>query len=244
MDSYIDSPEAVQYGRYFFLHIEPLIGASEVFNVEALRQKVRLKYQAIEAGMMVTNTPRSVVRTGRSAVDDASDDLLGRLRRFYHYLQSLPDEANVDVAAFFAGGKLGNLSQYKPEDMLDRGDAVVRGFAAPTSAGMPNAAEWQAEIVLSTETLTAAINDKLGAANTSSTATSSLARARQEFLHVYNKVAKPAIRGLLAELGREHELRLYFRDMQVNEGRPRTPATPAEPVADAATADPPSDITP
>lgn len=237
MDSYIDYHEVAQYGRYFHRHSESLVGASAVFNVEVLRQLVLSKVEAVEAALSETNTPRSVVRTERSGVEEASEELLGRLRRFYHYLRSLPASASVDVAAFFANGKLGRISKSKPEDLLSRADGVMRGFAAPASAGVPNAAEWQAEIAQSRTNLASVVEGKLGANNQTSTAVGSLMRARDEFLHVYNKVAKRAIRGLLAELGREHELRLYFRDMQVHEGRP----TPGEPVPEAPEGDAPSE---
>lgn len=44
------------------------------------------------------------------------------------------------------------------------------------------------------------------------------AAARESFLHVYNKVAKKLIAGLLADLGREREYELFFTDLTVNEG--------------------------
>lgn len=47
----------------------------------------------------------------------------------------------------------------------------------------------------------------------------SLRQARTSFLAAYHKVARRLIRGLLAELGREHELRRYFRDLQATDER-------------------------
>jgi hypothetical protein len=229
VDTYIDNHEGVLYGRYFHRHSEPLVGASNVFNVGVLREIVLLRAENLHTAMTVADSPRSVVRTGRTEVDVASDEVLDRLRRFYYFLQSLPDSANVDVGAFFANRRLGNLSQQKPEDMMSRAETVLRGFTTPSSARVPNGVVWQTEIVDARTALADALVGKLGAANSTSTAVGSVARARAELLHVYNKVAKPAIRGLLAELGREGELRLYFRDLQVNEGRPRPPGTPAEP---------------
>jgi hypothetical protein len=239
VDPYIDNHEAVLYGRYFFQHSEPLIGASPVFNVEALRQLVLLKAEAIAAGMTVIDTPKSDVRTGRGVVEESNEELIDWLRRFHHYLQSLPASASVDVSAFFANGKLGKISKYKPEDMLARAETVMRGFTTPTSARVPSATEWQTDILLARTKLNDALTGKLGASNTASTSGGSLVQARAEFLHVYNKVAKRAIRALLAELGREDELRLYFRDLQVNEDRARPAEPGAEPIGDE-----PSEITP
>lgn len=229
MDPYIDNHEVILYGRHFFRHVEPLIGASQVIDVEALRQLVLAKVNAVEAAMTGADTPRSEVRTGRDAVEESNQELLDRLRRFYHYLQSLPASANVDVGAFFANRKLGKLSHHNAEDLVARADTVMRGFTTPTSAGVPNASAWQADILLARTRLDDVVSGKHGASNTASTSGGSLAVAREEFLHVYNKVAKRAIRGLLAELGREDELRLYFRDLQVNESRARSAGTPAEP---------------
>jgi hypothetical protein len=241
------------YGRYFGRHSETLVGASIIIDVEALRQRVLLRTDSLEAAMTVADSPRSEVRSGRTHVDDASDEVLDQLKRFYHFLMSLPASANIDVGAFFANRKLGKISKHKPEDMLSRADTVLRGFTTPTGIMVPNGDVWQSDIVLVRTTLASSLEGKLGAETSSSTTVGSLARARQEFLHTYNKVAKPAIRSLLAELGRESEFRLYFRDLQVNEGSRRTPSTPAEPgdqpsadqpAADQPSGDTPSDITP
>jgi hypothetical protein len=246
VDPYIDYHEAVQYGRFFYQNVTPLIGASDVFNVEALRQVVLRAVDAVEAGLTVSDTPKTVVRAGRGTVETFSEEMADRLRRFYYYLLSLPASANVDVAAFFADGKQGKLSQYKAEDMLSRADTALRGFTTPAGATVPNGTAWQADIVVARGSLANALEGKLGAANTASTSVGSLAQARTEFLHVYNRVAKPAIRGLLAQLGREDEFRIYFRDLQVNEDRAR-PGAPTEPGADPGTApigDDPSEIAP
>lgn len=244
MDPYIDNPEAILYAHYFFQHAEPLIGASQVVNVEVLRQLVLAKANALETRMTGVGAPRSDVRTGRDAVEELQEELLDRLRRFYHYLQSLPGSANVDVGAFFANRKLGKLSQHKAEDLVARADTVMRGFTTPTSARVPNGPDWQAEIVVARARLNDALQGKLGAANTATTSGHSVAQAREEFLHVYNKVAKRAIRALLAELGREDEMRLYFRDLQVNENRARPAGPGTEPGDDEPAGDEPAGITP
>jgi hypothetical protein len=247
VDPYIDNHEAVVYGQYFFQHVEPLIGASQVVDVEVLRQLVLLKVNAIEAGMTATDTPKSDVRAGRDVVEELNVELVDRLRRFHYYLQSLPASANVDVAAFFANGKLGKISSRKPEDVMARASTVMRGFTTSSGPRVPGGPEWQADILVARTRLNDAIQGKLGASNTATTSGGALIQAREEFLHVYNKVAKRAIRALLAELGREDEFRIYFRDLQVNESRPR----PTEPGADPGTGpgaepigDDPSEIAP
>lgn len=219
MDPYIDYREVSVYGRYFYRHVEPLIGASELVDVEALRRRVLARVEAVEAELLVVGGPRSVERLGRGSVGEASEDMRDHLRRFYFHLQSLPVRSGVDVAAFFTGGKLGRISQHKPEDLLAQGDAVLRGFTLPASATLPESARWQTEITASRQALDEAIHGKLSASNDASAGTGALSQARSSFLVVYNKVAKRMIRGLLAELGREHELRRYFRDLQVNEER-------------------------
>lgn len=219
MDPYIDYQEVSVYGRYFYRQSEPLIGASELVDVGVLRRLVLNRVEAVEAELLVVGVPKSIERLGRGNVGEASEEMRDNLRRFYFHLQSLPARSGVDVAAFFADGKLGRISQHKPEDLLAQGDAVLRGFALPSSATLPEATRWQGDIAASREILDQAIHGKLSAANGASAGVGSLSQARTSFLTVYNKVAKRLIRGLLAELGREHELRRYFRDLQVNEER-------------------------
>jgi len=89
---------------------------------------------------------------------------------------------------------------------------------------------WQADIRATRTALAEAVTGKHGASSGATRVVGSLGQARLDFLHVYNKVAKPLIRGLLADLKREHELRRYFRDMQVHEDRAAAPgATPPAP---------------
>jgi hypothetical protein len=219
VDPYIDYQEVSVYGRYFYRQSEPLIGASELVNVGGVRGLVLTTVESVETELQLIGVPRSVERTGRDSVGAATEDMRDHLRRYFFHLQSLPVRAGVDVNAFFTGGKLGRVATQKPEDLLSQADAVLRGFTTPTSAALPDAARWQAELIAARETLNQAISGKLGAVFTASTGTSALVQARARFLVAYNKVAKRLIRGLLAELGREHELRRYFRDMQVNEER-------------------------
>jgi hypothetical protein len=219
VDPYIDYEEVSVYGRYFYRQAESLIGASELVDVEMLRRLVLARVEGVETELLGVGGPRSVERLGRGSVGETTEEMRDNLRRFYFHLQSLPVRSGVDIAAFFAGGKLGRISQHKPEDLLAQGDAVLRGFTLPASSALPEATRWQTDISASRQALDQAIHGKLSATNSASAGTSSLTQARTRFLVVYNKVAKRLIRGLLAELGREHELRRYFRDLQVNEER-------------------------
>jgi hypothetical protein len=222
VDPYIDYEEVSAYGRYFYRQSEPLIGVSPLVNVAGVRGLVLTCVEGVETELQLVGVPRSVERTGRDSVGVATEDMRDHLRRYFFHLQSLPVRSGIDVAAFFPGGKLGRISQHKPEDLLSQADAVLRGFSIATGTGgapLPEAARWQAELTAARETLNLAISGKLGAVFSASAGTGSLVQARARFLVAYNKVAKRLIRGLLAEQGREHELRRYFRDLQVNEDR-------------------------
>ena len=72
--------------------------------------------------------------------------------------------------------------------------------------------------------LSIAITGKGDASADAFVATAELIAARKNFLHVYNRVAKPIVRGVLAHLGREDEFPLFFKDLTVNEGGSSTPA--------------------
>jgi hypothetical protein len=219
VDRYIDYREVSQYGRYFVDRAVELVGASPLVDVEALRQMVLAAVVAVEAGMHGTDTQQSSLRTERGGTDLSAEALADLLRRYYLYLQSLPPQVSFDLAAFFPAGKIKPVSSLKAEDLLSRADDVLRGFAMPANALLPGTATWQPQIVVARANLAGAVGSKLGAAHGASGATESLVQARERFLRVYLKVARPLIRGLLAELGREHELRRFFRDMQVQESR-------------------------
>ncbi|HWN69377.1 MAG TPA: hypothetical protein VNM90_17170 [Haliangium sp.] len=226
MDRYIDYREVSQYGRFFVDRMVELVGASPLVDVEAVRQLVLGAVVAVETGMLGTGTQQSSLRTERDGSETSAEALADLLRRYYLYLQSLPPQVSFDLAAFFPAGKIKPLSSLKAEDLLSRADDAMRGFAMPANALLPNAVTWQGEIAVARLNLAGAIGGKLDAAHGASGATESLAQARERFLHVYLKVAKPLIRGLLAQLGREHELRKFFRDMQVQESR--APGQPRE----------------
>jgi hypothetical protein len=219
VDRYIDYREVSQYGRYFVDRVVELIGASPLVDVEALRQRVLAAVVAVEVGLLGTDTQKSSLRTERGGTEASAETLGDALRRYYAHLQSLPPQVSYDLTAFFPAGKIGPVGSLKAEDLLSRADDVLRGFMMPANALLPGAATWQTEIVVAHANLAGAIGGKLSAAHGASGATGSLAQARERFLRVYHKVARPLIRGLLAELGREQELRRFFRDMQVQESR-------------------------
>ena len=226
MDRYIDYQEVSEYGRYFVDNILPLVGASPLVDVETLRRQMLGVVEVVEAYMQGANTQKSSVRTERGSIEVSVEDMRDILRRFYRFLQSLPTQTKLDMDAFFAAGKLGNLGQHKPEDVLALADGALRGFSAPVHAELPGASMWQADIRATRTALAEAVSGKHGASSGATRVVGSLGQAREAFLHVYNKVAKRLIRGLLADLGREHELRRYFRDMQVHEDRAAAPGAP------------------
>ena len=234
MDRYIDYREVSLYGRYFLERVLELVGASPMLDVELLRQKVLAKIVVVEDEQRGTNAQRSSLRTERGGTEESAEALADSLRRFHLYVQSLPAQVSIDLAAFFPSGNLGTVSGISPENLLMRADEVLRGFVAPANAEVPELAPWEVEIAANRLVLADAISGKHGAIHDTTGATSSLVQARRDFLHVYQKVARPLIRGLLAELGREHELRRYFRDMQIPDRRPPgTPEAPETPEAPA-----------
>lgn len=224
MDRYIDYQEVSEYGRYFFHQSVSLVGASPLVDVATLRQQVLAAVEALEALVQGAEVQKSSMRMERGSIDETLEQTLDVLRRFYRYLQSLPSSVMVDMAAFFIGGKLGNLGQSKPHDVLAQADGALRGFSAPVHAGLPAASAWQADILVARTALSQAIEGKYGASSGTTRAVGSLGQAREDFLHVYNKVAKRLVRGLLADMKREHELRSFFLDLQVHEDRAGAPA--------------------
>jgi hypothetical protein len=123
--------------------------------------------------------------------------------------------------------KLGNVSQMKPADLAQKAGEILRGFAAPANASLPDGAAWKARIENARAALVAALADKETTSAAAIQATQGLTAAREAFLVAYNGVAKRIVLGLLASLDRKDELPLFFKDLQVNERRPAAKPVPA-----------------
>lgn len=97
---------------------------------------------------------------------------------------------------------------------------------------LPDGAKWKTRLEDAQSALVAALSGKGSSTGMTIQGTAALVSARQGFLVAYNGVAKKLIGGVLTSLGRKDDLRLYFKDLQVNEsGRAKpvedSPATPA-----------------
>lgn len=217
-DDHIDYLEVGEYGEHFGEEGKKLIQASPLVNVEALIALVGGAVGKVNAELEKAGIKRSDVRTGRSGTEEAA--ALGRseIERFYNYLGSLDKDVVFDKEAFFPKGKLGALAALKPGDVKSRVEDVLRGFTAEANAALPEHAKWSQKLGAARDGLASALAGKGGARSVSIQSTAELVAAREEFLEAYNGVAKRLIRGLLASLKREEEMRLFFKDLQVNEG--------------------------
>jgi hypothetical protein len=222
-DRYIDAREASEYGRYLWARLELLIGVSQLVQIPAFRQLLLAAIEDVEAEYRSTRTQQSGVRTGRTSTSESAEDLGDVLRRFYHHLETQPDDVRIDRAAFFPNQSSGALSKLKPADLLARADEVLHGFTVPLNAVLPDAARWMSDITTRRATLGESLGGKHGAAHGNRRATSALQTARERFLHVYNGMAKRLVYVALAELDRLDEYRQFFLDLQVNEGGRATP---------------------
>ena len=113
---------------------------------------------------------------------------------------------------------MGDLGHLKPADLEAKAADVLRGFNTTKNKTITSLADWKTEIEAGRQTLANAISGKGSASGNAFVATAALIDARKNFLHAYNKVAKNIVRGLLAQLGRENEFHLFFKDLTVNEG--------------------------
>ena len=111
---------------------------------------------------------------------------------------------------------------------------ILDGFDAAAKAGLPDAAKWKGKLTTARNALDAAASGKGTATVQSIQRTAALVAAHEEFLAAYDGVAKRLVYGLLVHLGRTDEHRLFFKDLQVNEGG----AKPAP--GDGAPAQPPN----
>jgi hypothetical protein len=226
-DTYIDCFEVSEYTQYFIEQAITLIGASPLVNVDVLIVRVQAVEQKVEREVLASGLQRSLVRTTRGGIGEASEQMLGNIRRFHRYLQSLPPGTPMDAVAFFPNGYDGR--QRKAADLLAIGKQVLNGFGTPANASVPGAATWQTSFTQARDVLQRALSEKGNASRVSLEASSALEAARLEFLAVYNGMAKRLVRVVLQDLGREHELKRFFLDLQVNESGARSPEAPKAP---------------
>jgi len=234
-DSYIDVFEVDEYSQYFLEQSIALIDASPLVSVQALRDRVRARREAVAREILAISMQRSGLRISRSDTGEASEQMLDAIRRFHRYLQSLPPGTVMDAAAFFPKGYVG--TRRKAADLLAQGKQVLIGFEAPANASFPAVAEWKTTFTVAGVELEEALTGKGSARRATVTMTSSLQTARQQFVAVYNGLAKRLVRAVLQDIGREHEFRSFFLDLQVNEdgspafAEPESPEEPEEPDA-------------
>jgi hypothetical protein len=232
-DRYIDYFEVGEYGDHFVSEIVKLDGLSTIVNVQALRDKVQSAVAKVDAELAKAGITRSGVRTGRDTTTAAVAAAKDLIERFYYHLLAQPKSAGIDVEAFYPGKNLGSISELKPADLGGKLAGVLRGFDAPANVAAAGAlGSWQADLTAAIQALAAAEKGKGGARGDAINATADLAAAREDFLRVYNKVAKKAVQALLAVAARVGEYELFFKDLQVNEdGTPKkkAAAAPAKP---------------
>lgn len=236
-DRYIDYFEVGEYGDYFVSRSKELDGLSPLVDVPALRAKVQAAIDGVDAELGNAGIQRGDLRTGRDATATAAAEARDLIQRFYYTLLGLPASSGVDVAAFFPGKLLGDVTNLKPDDVKGRLVALLKGFdTAANKAAAASFGAWQEDLAAGRDKLAAAVTDKGGSLGTSVTGTAALNASRESFLRVYNKVAKKLVSGLLADVGREAEYELFFKDLTVNEGGKTAkkdagaPAGPGDPV--------------
>ncbi|HVK70510.1 MAG TPA: hypothetical protein VM694_38920 [Polyangium sp.] len=221
VDRHIDDGEVSEYGRHFVTEAKKLVGASDLVDVEKVITRVLGAVEGVETELAKARSQRSEVRTERGGTGEAEEVVREVVTRFHAYLRSLPKGTSFDFEAFFPGKKLGDVAALKPADLGAKAADVMRGFDVARNAGLDAFAPWKQEMAGARAALDGALSGKSGAANRSMTATAGLGAARAHFLKVYNQVAKPIVRGVLHELGRGEEYKLFFRDLTVQEGKAR-----------------------
>jgi len=216
-DTHIDYFEVGEYGDHFVSESKKLDNETTLVNVPALRARVAAAVAAVHSELEKADITRSALRKGRDETSASSVVLRKEIEKFYSYLGSLDDDVAFDKEAFFPGDKLGNLSQLKPADLRSRADDILRGFNVTANTQLPNAATWKTKLEKARDAAASAVQGK-GSSNTASIiGTAGLIAARERFLKIYG-VAKRLVRGALIDLERENEYRLFFADLQVNEG--------------------------
>lgn len=239
-DTHIDYNEVIEYGEHSIRELKKLAGLSQLVNVEFLIDLLKEVLIRFQEKRMQTTITQSRLRADRVDTEAAAAKMRDRITRFYSYLNSLdPEEVSFDLQAFFPGGNLGQLAALKPADVLAKADEVLRGFQAEENQSFPDRDNRLAKLLEAREALALALGEKEGKRGDAILDTSALNAAYEEFISLYSGTAKPVIRGLLNLLKRSDQLRLFFKDLQVNEGASagQSEPQPPEPTQDTAPAD-------
>lgn len=216
---YFDSMECGEYADHFLTEGKKLVGLSKLVDVELLLALVGGAAAVVDGELAKQGIKRSEVRTGRADLEAQASAGRKELKRFFKHLGTLDDDVVVDRQAFFPGAREGNLSRLKPADVQKKIKRALEGFAAPANAALPDKAKWQSRLEKARDGLAKALDQKTSVVGMKIVQTAELSAARKSFLATYNGVAKPVVRGLLKQLGRERELKRFFKDLTVNEGR-------------------------
>jgi hypothetical protein len=217
-DRYIDYDEVSEYGRHAATEIKKLEGLSDIVNVALLVSRVLGAVENVETELKKARSERSDLRAERGSTADAEEGVRDIVGRFYYHLRSLPKSVDFDFDAFYQGKNLGDLASLKPADLRAKAASVLHGFDTAKNKSVAGFASWKQDITTAHQAIDDTLTGKGGAQNRAFVATASLVAAREKFLQIYNGVAKPIVRGLLNDLGRGEEYRLFFRDLTVNEG--------------------------
>jgi hypothetical protein len=227
-DNHIDYLEVREYTDDFVTAAKPLIGLSDIVDVAKLCARVSAKADAVDTELEKQGIKRSGVRGDRKDVEAKTEALRKAITKFHSYLNSLDDDVTFDMNAFFQGGNQGMLAALKPADLVQRAGAILRGFEVKANVNLPDAEACKTKLAGARDALSTALGDKGGNVLASIQGTAELMAAREAWLNDYNGGAKRIIWALLAFLGRKNEYRLFFKDLQVNEGGGGTGETPEQ----------------
>jgi len=229
-DKYIDYDEVSEYGGHAAREIKKLSGSSDLVDADKLADKLADSVAAVESETAIARGQKNELRDKRGSTEDAYEEARDVVTRFYYHLRSLPTSVDFNFDAFYEGQTLGDTSKLKPADLRAKAGYILSGFDAPKNKSITTFASWKADISAAHDALNDALNGKGGAKKKTFVATASLIAAREKFLAFYHGVAKPLVRGLLNDVGRESEYKEIFRDLLVNEGATKdAPAPEATP---------------
>jgi hypothetical protein len=212
-DSYIDEREASEYGEYFYSESKKLEGLSEVFVISKLREKFRALLDAYQR-------ERSASAGGlvevRKTAEEATTEAREVLTRFFSFLGSLKS-GSIDKEAFFKKGKLGDVQKLKPADVQTKLETVLLGFSTKENQSFKEREEWQRELTSALELLAASLLTKESKRTDATRKNTAKGDRFDKVISFYTNVAKSAVSGLLFELERSSEYKLFFKDLQVSE---------------------------
>jgi hypothetical protein len=217
------------YGDYTAAALKRLEPQSAGMVVQ--RQKLEERVAAVRAargGKRDVGVGGHSKRGERDSLRDRVAKALSSLKSHLAAVNKDEDDPDVDLSLFFEGGRLGELSNSSPAQVLIKADFALKGFEA--AVDFPLKAEKRERLGKLAQQLRASLGESSAARPEEAGVSTELQRAGEEW-RIFYRGLKWIVWGFLIQERREGEYASFFKDEAVSGQRGGFAASPTPPAA-------------